>query len=207
MSIKPTYDINGFLTQLHYKNWDIQVRSHHAVIIGGSSDNYGKRLELNRLGNNTEEEVNELEGVFLASVVAINSIETDYVQVFYPTHEFRKEKLENFVNTLQINSDQVYSLRFQKNENRSITEFYENDLQGQIDLFSFDSSEIKPIKKLVLIDDTINKGRTIRAFLAHLEANNLIDDDTEIKAYCIYNLAGSFQKGKDIMARLRSQQL
>ncbi|MCT4673885.1 MAG: hypothetical protein N4A37_11660 [Prolixibacteraceae bacterium] len=143
---------------------------------------------------------------FLASVVAINSIETDYVQVFYPDNEFRKEKLENFANALQINNDLVYSLRFQKNENRSITEFEENDLQGQFNLFSFDSSEIKPIKKLILIDDTINKGRTIRAFLAHLEDKKLIDDNTVIKAYCIYNLAGSSQNGKDIMAWYRNQQ-
>lgn len=206
MSIKPTYDVNGFLTQLEYKNWKIPVKPYHAVTMGDSSDNYGKRLEFNRLGNKTEEEVNELEDRFLASVIAINSIETDYVQVFYPNNEFRKEKLENFVNALQINSDLVYSLRFQKNENRSIIEFEENDLQGQFDLFSFDSSEIKPIKKLILIDDTINEGRTIRAFLAHLEAHNLIDDNTEITAYCIYNLAGSSQKGKDIMAWYRNQQ-
>ena len=82
MSIKPTYDINDFLTQLQYKKWNIQVKSYYAVIIGDSSDNYGKRLEMNRLGNKTEEEVNELESGFLASVVAINSIETDYVQVY-----------------------------------------------------------------------------------------------------------------------------
>lgn len=206
MSIKPTYDINGFLTQLQYKNWKIPVKSYHAVIMRNDSDNYGKRLEQNRIGDRTSEEVNELEDGFLASVVAINSIETDYVQVFYPNHEFRKEKLEHFVNALQINSDLVYSLRFQKNENRSITEFEENDLQGQFDLFSFDSSEIKPIKKLILIDDTINEGRTIRAFLAHLEANNLIDDNTEITAYCVYNLAGSSKKGRDIMAWYRNQQ-
>lgn len=60
MSINPTYDINGFLTQLEYKNWKIPVKSYHSVTMGGSSDNYGKRLELNRLENKTEEEVNEL---------------------------------------------------------------------------------------------------------------------------------------------------
>ncbi|MCT4673884.1 MAG: hypothetical protein N4A37_11655 [Prolixibacteraceae bacterium] len=60
MSINPTYDINGFLTQLEYKNWKIPVKSYYSVTMGGSSDNYGKRLELNRLENKTEEEVNEL---------------------------------------------------------------------------------------------------------------------------------------------------
>ena len=42
MEIINTYDVSGFLTNIRVENFEIEVKSHHSVMMSGTSDNYEK---------------------------------------------------------------------------------------------------------------------------------------------------------------------
>jgi predicted amidophosphoribosyltransferase len=124
----------------------------------------------------------------------------ELVFVFFPTDQNRFDFTSNFTDTLSIPdfNNINYSDRFKKsNPNQSIT----NGLTT--DDFEFDSSNIKPAQRILLIDDTIDKGRTVGILISKLIESKLITDETEVKLICAYNNAKAAPKVnyKDFMTK------
>lgn len=104
---------------------------------------------------------------------------------FYPVDTNRRDTLLNFAANLLKEKTNYQLLDIS-------THFYKKDPRRSIIVDSakenFQLTLTRQLKKLLIIDDTVNEGRTISALLTHLEDAKLIDANTEIKVICIYNL-------------------
>ncbi|WP_055446256.1 hypothetical protein [Lacinutrix mariniflava] len=172
----------------------IKVKSYYAVKNSDSNDNYaGKIIENYRQKvRDTPESATEY---YNSKIEVINSFidkledkssnKYDYVQLFLPSDENRNELLTNFSNK-HFNSENDFSTSFYKKKNTSIVGLNCDDANN---LFTYEEpiNLNNPLKSILLIDDTIDTGCTIKIFLKKLYELNIFDKETEINAFIIYN--------------------
>ncbi len=195
--IEPQFT-DGKLTEFKLKfeqlTKTIKVKSYFAVKKLDSNDNNaGKVIENYREKvRDTPESATEY---FNSKIHIINSFinnledkssnEYDYVQLFLPSDTFRNKLLKEF-SLKNFNSKNDYSTSFCKDKDLSIVGLNCNDAEN---IFTFEKPKnlSKPVKSILLIDDTIDTGCTIKIFLKKLYATNIIDSETEINIVIIYN--------------------
>ena len=172
----------------------IKVKSYYAVKkLNLNDNNAGKVIENYREKvRDTPESATEyynskieIINSFTANLEDNSSNKYDYVQLFLPSDENRKKLLTEFA-IKHFNSENDYSSSFYENNDLSIVGLNYNDAEN---LFTYEEPKkiSKPLKSILLIDDTIDTGCTIKIFIKKLYELNIIDQKTEINAYIIYN--------------------
>ena len=194
------FDDYGKLLSIDYNNgndnWTIKVKSHFSVMKSKTDDSFaGKILENYR--EKYEESINdankyydskkEILDNFINNTTKVES-SFDYVQIFYPSNERRKDLLTRF-SKKYVTDTNDYSDFFKKHKDTSIVGLEYEEAKK---IFYFKAPTIdKPVKLIHIVDDTISKGFTISIFLDNLVKNNIIDINTIISATIIYNNYGS----------------
>ncbi|WP_299273476.1 hypothetical protein [uncultured Psychroserpens sp.] len=195
--IEPKF-IEGKLTEFKLKFQDltktIKVNSCYAVKKFDSNDNItGKVIENYREKVRDEPEL--AAEYFNSKIEVINSFiinvkddslnKYDYVQLFLPSDENRNQLLRNF-SFKKFNSENDYSSSFKKNKDLSIVGI---DCNKAENIFTYEEPNNinKPVKSILIIDDTIDTGCTVKIFLKKLYESNIIDNETEISVSIIYN--------------------
>ena len=92
---------------------------------------------------------------------------------------FKEKIIGSFENKVGIDHSEKF---IKKDKSKSITDgLTKQDFEMLI-------QNIPPFKSVMIIDDTINQGRTVNIFLEMMTDNNLIDELTEINMAFIYCL-------------------
>ena len=178
------YENNGFKKTIEIK----------VLTITSSTDenNVGTILEKYR-NNDTDSnkyfasKKNALEKFICDYATPFNKFIADGIICIFPNDNNRRELLSKFKDKLTSEipnkSDIDYSDKFSKRDNsKSIKR---DNLTG-LD-FELSLSNSTPFKKLLIIDDVIDEGKTLEILLDKLLSQKLIDNKTEIKMGCIYN--------------------
>jgi hypothetical protein len=189
------YNDNGKLTSLDYQNNDflitINVNSHCVVkesdpeLTGGKViEEYRKKRKANPENAESFFDQNKSAVDYLIDSLSINHALYDYVQIMLPKDERRREVLQRF-SKKHFNEENDYSNNFRKKEDKSIVGLPNKEA---FELFEFNKPEIKqPVKTLLIVDDTIDKGTTINIFLENLMKENILDKETKVISCIIYN--------------------
>lgn len=193
IKIKPDNN-NGKIKEIEYENNGLSKLIEPKIyVVSNLNDpkNIGTILEKYRkLGSESEEYFNEnklILDTFISNItLAFENFEPDQIVCFLPTDKNRRYLLKEFSNkvksTFQVENINDHTDKFSKKDgNKSIKDgLTGKDYELQID------SETDPFKNLLIIDDTIDKGDTLKIYLDKLIEKNLINDDTIIKVICIY---------------------
>lgn len=119
--------------------------------------------------------------------ISYDSFEPDHIVCFLPADKNRNQLLKQFAEKIKANfsnkDDIDFSDKFvKKDRSKSIKNgLTKNDYDLLLD------KETPVIKKLLIIDDTIDKGDTLNIYLNKLFEKNLINTETLINMVCIYN--------------------
>jgi adenine/guanine phosphoribosyltransferase-like PRPP-binding protein len=198
-NIKLEYDYNNgkvIKAVLNSDNnkWGISIESNFAVM-KKQSDNptAGKVIEKYRellrddLENaNTYFKTNKnVIDDFIQQLPNNSNNKYDYVQIFLPRDKNIQELLTKFAEK-QFDGFNNYSKYYYKKEDVSVVGMkYEKATH----LFNFDipKNVETPLKSILIIDDVVDTGCTIKIFISNLIEANMISDQTKIKVLIIYN--------------------
>jgi hypothetical protein len=111
----------------------------------------------------------------------------DYLNLFFPSDKNRFRFLLNFSDTLLKHIPDWEKIDFSKNFKKNKPELSVIDNSNNLDFDLIIDTKIKKIDKLLMIDDTIDEGRTVQIFLDKLADNDLLSENTQIKLICVYN--------------------
>ena len=177
------------------KNWKIPIKSF--CVKNSDDSNVGKIFEQYRnlqLNDNKAARKylkNNIELIhrFIADTVQVNeNNKPDYVQIFYPIDKLRRSIIEKFATKILSKDEKEvkanYSSSFYKKKKIS-----SKLMQNSDNLFEYvrPHNLSSPVKNVWLIDDTMDTGNTINAFLNELMKNNLIDEKTSICGFKLFN--------------------
>lgn len=134
-----------------------------------------------------------------------NTFNFDTFFVFFPSDSNRLNLLRRFARKL-LNSIRDWESKdrsglFKKiDPNKSITEMEENFLLLKTD-------KILPIKRLLIIDDVFNEGRTINKLFDLLLGSGKISESTEVKLICIYTFNTLPDNYKNVLDKYKNSQI
>lgn len=147
----------------------------------------GRISEANAIVSEKESQLNRF--INLASYPFMDFI-FEQLFVFYPADKIRNDFLKSFVKKMTSHCENISEI----DKSGYFTKVNPNStvVAGlSVDDFNFDLTLDNPIKKLLLIDDTINQGRTVEILLNKLNERELITSQSEVKLICIYNIEKS----------------
>lgn len=193
------YNDNGKIISLEYERdsekYNINVASCYAVKKSNPDDSTAGKIienyrELRRdKPEESQEYFNEKSVIlneFIASVEQKDE-EYDYVQTMLPIDNNRRYILESFANK-NFNGNNNFSHYFSKTDDVSIVGKSQEEAKQ---LFEYNKPENEyPVESLLIIDDTIDTGGTIKILLDKLIDEGVITGETEITAIIIYNNYG-----------------
>lgn len=147
---------------------------------------------------------NDLDGFINSIKPAFKEFNPEYTISFLPHDTNRCELLNAFAervkNPSPVNAPIDISACFHKTDpTRSIKDGLTED-----NYVLRNTDKLPIIQNLLIIDDVIDKGDTVKIFLDKLFAEGKIDAATTIKMACIYNNP-KMEKAVDIMALLREK--
>lgn len=197
------YNINNKVKKLFYNNGEIDIDIEtfvYAVTNFRDARNIGTILECyrqkNKLNNDSanqyfNENLPYIDKFFNTLKSPEQSFTPDYVMIFYPRDPNLQNIVKKFVKKLKINLKYDYSSAYyKKNNNKPIS-----DLTEGTENFIYDKPKnVNNIQNLILIDDSIDAGRTIKYFLNKLSEHSLISSKTNVRFFCIYNNPKRSQK-------------
>ena len=181
-----------------YKNENLQLAINiYAFIVYEllNHDNIGNIIEKYRNLSNEVEANNFFESKkpildqFISRInMPFPDFNPDYLTIFYPSDTNRNNLLKDFTSKLFSNINNIefinYSANFKKKDVNSSIE----DCLTKEDFTFTPPSGQKTIRNLLIIDDAINKGRTLNIFLDMLFDESLIDNQTTVKLICMYSV-------------------
>lgn len=193
------YNDSGKIISLEYERdsikYDIKVSSYYAVKKSNLDDSTAGKIienyrELRRDDPEKSQEYfdekNEILNDFIESLKQEDE-EYDYIQIMLPKDINRKCILESFASK-KFNGNNDFSQFFSKTDDVSIVGKNQEEAQQ---LFEYNKPEIDyPAKSLLIIDDTIDTGSTIKILLDNLIDERVITGETKITAIIIYNNYG-----------------
>jgi hypothetical protein len=178
------------IVSANYENKDFKTAIEIKVCMTAQDGNIGRILERYRemadmkiADDYYNENVLSVESFFNKKIDPFENFLPEAIIVFYPLDEKRKKILTRFRDKITTDLENIvdYSDRFYKADpTKSIKKY-------NLSAVDFVLSVETPIKKLLVIDDVIDEGKTLNILLDKLFENNLIDDKAEIKMACIYN--------------------
>ena len=132
-----------------------------------------------------------------------NDFIPDYLTIFYPSDTNRNGLLKDFSDNLTSyinNKDAIdFSNNFRKkNSDSSITD----GLNKEDFTFNPPSGQ-ETITNLLIIDDVINEGRTLKIFLDKLYDEGLIGGSTQVKLFCLYCIEFKDTETKNSLAAVK----
>jgi len=190
IKIRPIFG-TGEIGHIEYQrnNISIQIASKIATTTSSSVQNIGHIIESYRKTLDTQYWESYKSAIFnkiRRTSFDFNNFIPDCHICFYPSDSNRRELLQYFFNTLTEfypKNTLDLSENFKKcDPNRSITEGLTKD-----DFVLSLNKDLPPIKNLLIIDDTLNEGRTLNIFLDKLFERGLITQDTKICFAAIYS--------------------
>jgi len=195
--------------KIQKENWNINIETHVFRLtnlrdknnIGCIIENY-RRIQKNETQSNASKyflENNDEINNFIKTVkYPFPDFTPDLLFIFSTKDINRQNFIDEFVEALCIPNIMTSnkSKCFKKiDPNKSITEgLTSND-------YLFDNNKVEPSKNVLILDDTIDKGRTVRILIEKLTENKIISNDSTIKLICAYNNAKPLKKInlKDLM--------
>jgi hypothetical protein len=194
--IKINYNLDGKVTKLTFKHNQFKIIIEPYVFcikrskesnIGNIIENYRKKIDNSELisaQNYWDSKIDVINSFVKNSYNPFNKYQPDYISIFYPNDRNRKKLLFNFAKAVKINSDFDFSDYFSKIDySKSVVK----DKNYEQNFKYSKPNNLLSCTKILIIDDTIDEGRTLDVFLNKLFENSLINFNTEIKFICIYN--------------------
>lgn len=187
--------------KFHIDNSELTVNVHSfGVKRHNCFDNPGFLIESYReLFNEDTEEANNYIVKYFSTIEKyigrlINPIndKPDYIQIFRTIDKRRNEIIKIFCNKMLENIEENKNLDYsdffsKKNKNLSVTDKSKSEQEIFENFLYVKPKKVDRIKTLWIIDDTINVGSTIDAFLRNLYYKNLVDLNTKIYCLILYN--------------------
>jgi predicted amidophosphoribosyltransferase len=181
--ISAQYENNNFKKSIEFNILTISKNN--------DENNVGTILEKYRSDNNTQSYYTSkksiLENFIKNSKMPFSEFFPDSIICIFPLDENRHLLLTKFkqnISSKYSNETYIdYSENFTKKDK---TKSIKKDNLTAED-FELNISNSKPFKKLLIIDDVIDEGKTLEILLDKLLKKKMIDNETVIKMACIYN--------------------
>lgn len=205
--IKINYNLDGKVTKITFKQNQFKIMVEPYVFclkyfnsdnIGNIIEKYRKKIDDSKLVNAQnfwDSKIDVVSSFVKHTSNPFNKFQPDYISIFYPNDRNRKKLLNDFVKAININFNYNFSDSFYKiDSNKSVVK----DKNYEQNFKYLKPDNLLSCSKILIIDDTIDKGRTLDIFLKKLYENNLLNFETEIKFICIYNNSKFDDKIKNI---------
>jgi hypothetical protein len=181
--ISAQYENNNFKKSIEFNILTISKNN--------DENNVGTILEKYRSDNNTQSYYTSkksiLENFIKNSKMPFSEFSPDSIICIFPLDENRHLLLTKFkqnISSKYSNETYIdYSENFTKKDK---TKSIKKDNLTAED-FELTINNSKPFKKLLIIDDVVDEGKTLEILLDKLLKKKLIDNETVIKMACIYN--------------------
>lgn len=186
---KPIYK-NGLLTCVEYLNFKIEVKSFNVhgnstkSEIGGVIENYRKKNTLN-----FADKQKVIDDFLENTGYPFSAFTPDYLQVIASSDEERKALIHRFSDKL-LDGKNLKSVDFSKSFTKIKNDSAAKKSREEVNkMWTYEKPNgiNVPAKNVLIIDDIIDSGNTICAFIDKLIEKEVINNQTIIKAIIIYN--------------------
>lgn len=193
-TLKSRYDWNGLIQEIKYETEEMtltisEIESSFVVNSRKSNSNLGYELENYRKKKKNmkdEETINSETTDSFFNSYNPDKKNFEYVQIIPSSDPKINSIIERF-GKKHFDGKNDYSDSFTKIKSESSTSQKNCDEVAKLFEFSAPDDISTPIKSLLIVDDTIDKGCTIKTLLDLMAESGIVDETTKIEVRLIYN--------------------